>query len=89
MKLLIIVVLILLVTIPPVLAHPVITHTHPGQLTSNAAESLDTKIFQRDFFTILIGAIVVTMSITVFVVYREEITLSIRKYSSLLVKPNL
>lgn len=73
MKLAIFLILFVLITIPSVLAHPVITHTHPTSITSMTPEPVKTNEFQREFFTVLISVIVGTMTVTVLIVYREDI----------------
>jgi len=73
MKILLFVILLLIITIPSAMAHPTITHTHPGSTSSQLSDPVDVKEFQRVFFTVLISAIVITMTVTVLVVYREDI----------------
>jgi len=73
MKILLFVVLLLMITMPVAMGHPKILDTYPPTLKSSLSDPVDVKEFQRVFFTVLIGAMVITMTVTVFVVYREDI----------------
>lgn len=74
MKLLLVGILFLLVAVPSVMAHPVIVDTYPPKIISHTHEDDNAKA-PGDFIIIVIGIIVITMIITILVVYHEDIIL--------------
>lgn len=77
MKILLFVVLLLMITImiimPTAMGHAKIIHTHPASVQSQLSESVNAKEYQRDFFTVLIGSIVITMTVVILIIYCEDI----------------
>jgi len=66
------------VLIPYAYGHAQMVGSSPGEYIPHSHEVNDEKA-KQNFITILIGTIVITMLITVLVVYREKIILFIKK----------
>ncbi len=65
-------VLLVFVTVDPALAHPKILSTYPQTLVPTSNEDSKT-FFQEYFISSLIVVIAVTMTITVSIIYREDL----------------
>lgn len=67
------VILLLVVFIPQVSAHPALIGTQLGDIIQS--ESIDYNERQLVFMTVLISVIAITMSAAVLIIYREELPL--------------